>query len=74
MWHNTELVFVEVRARRSGSFGGAAQSVTALKQGRVRRAAQAFMLAHFGQSSWPALRFDVLAIDDARIDWIEAAF
>lgn len=69
-----ELVFVEVRQRASRDFGGAAASVTRTKQQRVRRAAQAFLAAHWGERRWPAVRFDVVAIDDGVIDWIRAAF
>jgi len=69
-----ELVFVEVRRRASAGFGGAAASVTAAKRARVRRAAQAFLAATFGSRRWPALRFDVVAIDGERIEWIRAAF
>ena len=69
-----EWVFVEVRSRRGAGFGGAAGSVTAVKQARLRRAAQAYLLGLFGQREWPACRFDVVAIDGDRIEWIRAAF
>ena len=67
------LVFVEVRYRRSGTFGGAAASVDALKQRRVLRAAQ-FYLAGRGDVR---CRCDVVlldALDPARIEWIRDAF
>ena len=70
----SELVFVEVRQRASAAFGGAAASVTAAKRVRVRRAAQAFLFEHCGGRAWPAVRFDVVAIDGTEIDWIRAAF
>ena len=54
------LVFVEVRARRSADFGGAAASVTTAKQRRIVLAAQHF-LRRFAAP--PACRFDVVAID-----------
>ena len=69
-----QLVFVEVRSRTSANYGGAAASVTRSKQRRVRNAAQAFLAAARGGGSWPALRFDVVAIDGERIDWIASAF
>jgi putative endonuclease len=65
------LVFVEVRSRRAVDHGGAAASVGAAKQSRLRRAAQHYLLR------WPApppCRFDVVAIDGERIEWIQAAF
>ncbi|MEN9313699.1 MAG: hypothetical protein RIS35_92 [Pseudomonadota bacterium] len=69
-----ELVVVEVRQRASRAFGGAAASVTPAKRARVRRAAQAFLFERFGAAAWPAVRFDVVAIDGTDIDWIRAAF
>jgi len=65
------LVFVEVRLRRSAAFGGAAASVTAAKQRSIVLAAQHF-LRHF--STPPPCRFDVVAIDGERIEWLRAAF
>jgi len=65
------LVFVEVRSRASGAHGGALASVVAAKQRRIVRAARHFLLR------WPVpppCRFDVVAIEGARIDWIQAAF
>lgn len=65
------LVFVEVRVRRSRGHGGAAASITAAKQRRVRLAAR-----HFLQStaSPPPCRFDVVVIDGDDLEWIHAAF
>ena len=65
------LVFVEVRARASGAQGGAAASVGAVKQRRIVFAARHYLLR------WPALppcRFDVVAIEGERIEWLRAAF
>lgn len=55
------LVFVEVRTRRSGDRGTAAESVTPQKQWRVSRAASAYLVAT-GAFEQPC-RFDVVAID-----------
>lgn len=65
------LVFVEVRKRSSARFGGAAASVTARKQERLIRAAQ-FYLQRYRFP--PACRFDVIAIEDERIEWLRNAF
>jgi len=65
------LVFVEVRARRSAAFGGAAASVGAVKQRRIVLAARHYLLRHRAP---PPCRFDVLAIDGDRIEWLQAAF
>lgn len=69
-----EWVFVEVRSRAAGRFGGAAASVTPAKQRRIRLQAQRVLQQRFGAQRWPACRFDVCALDDGRIDWIRAAF
>lgn len=65
------LVFVEVRARRSTAQGGAAASVGAAKQARLVRAAQHYLMA---LATPPPCRFDVVAIDGARIEWLPGAF
>lgn len=68
------LVFVEVRMRVSARFGGAAVSVDSLKQRRVARAAQHWLLREYGDR-WPACRFDVVTVDGSgTIEWIRDAF
>jgi putative endonuclease len=68
-----EWVFVEVRRRSRSDFGSAADTITAAKQGKLRRSAQSWLQQHHGDR-WPACRFDVCAIDGDRIDWIRNAF
>lgn len=68
------LVFVEVRSRGSSSFGGAAGSVDHRKQLRLCRAANRYLLERFGQQRWPACRFDVVAFEAGRANWIRGAF
>ena len=65
------LVFVEVRARHDAGHGGAAASVAATKQQRIVYAAR-----HYLQrlASLPPCRFDVIAIDGDRLEWLRAAF
>ena len=65
------LVFVEVRSRKSGGFGGAAASVSATKQRSLVLAAQYFLSS---LRTTPPCRFDVVAIDGERIEWLRAAF
>ena len=65
------LVFVEVRSRASGGAGGAAASVGGLKQHRIVRAAQHYLMR---LASPPPCRFDVIAIDGERLEWLRAAF
>lgn len=64
------LIFVEVRKRADARFGGAAASVTVHKQRRLIRAAQ-FFLQRFRDP--PPCRFDVIAFEGERIDWLQNA-
>jgi putative endonuclease len=66
------LVFVEVRARRSRQFAGAAASISASKRQRLIHAAQHFLMKWRGAQ--PACRFDVIAFDGGRILWLVDAF
>ena len=65
------LVFVEVRARRDARFGGAAASIGAAKRERL-----VFAASHFLRTlpAPPPCRFDVVAIDGDRVEWLPAAF
>lgn len=65
------LVFVEVRARRSASHGGAAASIGAGKRRRILLAAQHYLLRYRHP---PPCRFDVVAIDGSQLRWLKAAF
>ncbi len=65
------LVFAEVRARRGADHGGAAATVGAAKQQRIVRAARHYLLRF---ASPPPCRFDVVAIDAGRIEWLRGAF
>lgn len=65
------LVFVEVRARAGSAHGGAAASVGLAKQRSLVFAARHYLarLAHL-----PPCRFDVVAIDGERLEWLKGAF
>ena len=65
------IVFVEVRARRDSRFGGAAASIGAAKRQRLVFAASPFLRR---LATPPACRFDVVAVDGERIEWLRAAF
>ncbi|HEB97807.1 MAG TPA: YraN family protein [Sedimenticola thiotaurini] len=76
MQEGGDLVFVEVRYRRSERFGGALESVTPAKQRRIITAANHFLQTHPRWCDHPC-RFDVVAIGGAggdAIDWIKDAF
>jgi putative endonuclease len=57
------LVFVEVRARATGEFGRAAESITDAKKRQVVRMATEYLARH--QITNRPCRFDVVAIDEA---------
>lgn len=65
------LVFVEVRQRRGPAYGGAVASITPAKQRRLWAAAGHY-LGTLGQT--PACRFDVLALEQGRVEWLQNAF
>lgn len=65
------VVFVEVRQRSRGDFGGAAATVGFQKQRRIIFAAQHYLL------SWrqlPPARFDVVILEGQGPKWLQAAF
>lgn len=66
------LVFVEVRARASGSYGGAVASVGPQKRRRIVHAARYFLAKRADSVS--ACRFDVVAFDGTRVIWLRDAF
>ncbi|ALK17213.1 YraN family protein [Burkholderia cepacia] len=65
------LVFVEVRARRSVRHGGAAASVGWRKRRRLVAAALQFWARH---GAGAACRFDVVAFEAGRLEWLRDAF
>jgi putative endonuclease len=68
------LVFVEVRLRRGGDFGGAAASITATKRARLVNAANLYLA---GLPRTPPCRFDAVlldALDPARTEWLRDIF
>ncbi|MEI8031367.1 MAG: YraN family protein [Comamonadaceae bacterium] len=65
------VVFVEVRQRSSASHGGAAASVSALKQRRIIFAARHY-LCRLRQP--PPCRFDVVLLEPGSIEWLQGAF
>src|SRR5579864_8313240 len=67
------LVIVEVRIRSSDRYGGAAASVDYRKQAKIRRAAALLIRQRRDLADLP-VRFDVIAIGPAGIEWIKHAF
>lgn len=65
------LVFVEVRARAPSRFGGAGESITPAKRGRIVLAARHYLARH--RLDTPC-RFDAVLLDGDRLAWVKAAF
>ena len=65
------LVFVEVRVRRGAVGGGAAASVDPAKRARLVYAARTYLSR---LERVPPCRFDVVAVDGDRVEWLRAAF
>lgn len=77
-WDKEDLVFLEVRYRNEGNFGGALASVTKGKQRTIRRVAQ-FFLIRFPQFQQYFCRFDVVAVnrlnfERIELEWVKNAF
>jgi putative endonuclease len=64
------LVFVEVRQRADRLHGGAAASVGAAKIRRLTHAASLYLMRF---PHMPPCRFDVIAIDGERLEWLRNA-
>jgi len=65
------LVFVEVRQRAGTQHGGAAASVGSVKRRRIVLAARHYLLRW---QAPPPCRFDVVALEAGRVQWLQAAF
>ena len=74
---NQDLVFIEVRYRKSEAYGGSIASVDKKKQKRVVLAASHYLQKH-KLTNKVACRFDVFAItgslNQLRYNWIKGAF
>jgi len=67
-----ELVFVEVKTRRTDRFGTPAEAVTRDKQRRIRAVARRYLAATDARAG--SLRFDVVSILGDELEVIQAAF
>lgn len=69
------LVFVEVRARKSATYGDAASSITRSKQQKIIKTAQYYLMTNQLHDKYP-VRFDVISVQSSQsaIEWIPNAF
>ena len=65
------VVFVEVRQRSRSEHGGAGASIGAAKRARIVRAAQHYLMRW---RQLPPVRFDVVLVESAGPQWLQAAF
>ena len=66
------LVFVEVKSRRTGTYGPPEMAVDRKKQRRISRAALGYLTARGGASR--PCRFDVVSVQGDAVDLIRNAF
>ena len=66
-----EIVFCEVKARRSDRFGSPAEAVDRRKQIRIRSVAAEWLRTHDRSGD---VRFDVATLTGTRLEVIEGAF
>jgi putative endonuclease len=67
------LAFVEVKAKSGAGRGDPLEMVTAEKQRRLRRTAEAWLASHQECAGLEA-RFDVVAVRDGRVERLARAF
>ncbi len=77
MFDHDILVFVEVRYRKSQSYGGSLESINARKQQRILTTATYYLHTHRWAHQHPC-RFDVVLLsgttDNPQLRWIADAF
>lgn len=71
MWDQHTLVCIEVKYRRHGRYGHAAEFVTTKKLQRIRAAFERYLLDNGHSPVSTAVRIDVIAIDGGTCQWIK---
>ena len=66
------IVFCEVKSRATDAFGDGSESITPVKQARLRRLAAAWLAQH--ERHMGEIRFDVVSVTGTRVEVYEAAF
>ncbi|MBK8574216.1 MAG: YraN family protein [Elusimicrobia bacterium] len=66
------IIFVEVRERKSNAYGTPAESVTSRKQKRIAKAALMFVKENRLANHY--LRFDIVSVQNEKITHLENAF
>lgn len=66
-------VIAEVRSRARGDFGAAIETIGWRKRQRIERATRLWLMRHPQHAERP-LRFDVVTLDGATVEWTREAF
>jgi putative endonuclease len=66
-----QLVFVEVKYRKSDSYGAAAEQFTTRKRRKLEKAINYYLLQNKLNPFHTYFRIDVVAIDDEQVNWIK---
>lgn len=78
MEDKSTIVFVEVKYRKSDSFGGAVASVSKSKQNKIKLCAKFYLQQQHLNEYNTACRFDIITLDGniqtPNISWIKNAF
>lgn len=72
-YHDGYLVFVEVKYRSTSKQGYALEAVDYRKQSKICRVADYYRYLH-KVSDFTKLRYDVVAVQNGEISWIQNAF
>lgn len=66
------VVFIEVKSRRSGTYGGPLYSLGRSKKARLRRIAEGYLRANPALNNRETVfRFDLLSIENESIEWVQ---
>ena len=68
-----ELIFIEVKYRKTAGFGGALEAVGLRKQSIICGVSDYYRIGHKQFMDY-SIRYDVVAFDDEKIKWIKNAF
>ncbi len=69
------IIFVEVKSRKTGKFGGALFSINNRKKNTIKKIAEQYLTAN--QSLLPndyTCRFDLISIENEKLEWLEDIF
>ena len=69
------IIFVEVKSRKTGKFGGALYSINNRKKNTIKKIAEQYLTAN--QSLLPndyTCRFDLISIENEKLEWLEDIF